>query len=543
MMLHDSVIVSAASASSYEQSSKSLANAADTMTETGLIIHFLRRRVISIGLVMIALSGCAVGPNFHHPHSPSTKRYTDRAMPTATDSAKTIAGKKQYFRNGEDIPLKWWTVFHSPALNQLIKDSISANPDIEAASASLKMAHETTLVQRAAFFPILTGSYNPSRELTSGVLSSNLASNAFLYTLNTSSLSISYVPDVFGLTRRQLESAVAQEEMAAFQSEAVYLTLTSNVVLAAIQEAAIRAQLKVAKHSIHLAREFLHVMQRQQELGAISEASVAAQDVLLAQTESILPPLQLQLAQQRHLIASLRGHLTSDATPQTFTLTDFTLPDALPVKLPSKLVEQRPDIRAAEAQMHAASAQIGVSIANRLPNVLLTGNGGYMPVDFSAKSVPAFLPILPAGPSLFWDIMGNLAGTIFDAGALMHQQRAAEESYTLSVAQYRRVVLNAFEHVADSLKSVQFDAKSLKLALAQERASSRNFMITKKRLEFGQASYFEVLNAEQSYQQALANLAINQAKRLTDTVALFQALGGGWRGCGPLLHNSTVEKS
>lgn len=492
------------------------------------------KSLTQIGFISLIMSGCAVGPNFHHPQSPSTKRYTDKAMPTATASAQTMAGKKQYFRNGQDIPLKWWAVFHSPALNQLIKDSIAANPDIEAAGASLKIAHENTLVQRAAFFPLVTGNYNPSRQLTASTLSSNLASNAFLYTLNTSSLTISYMPDVFGLTRRQLETAAAQEEMAAFQSEAVYLTLTSNVVLAAIQEAAIRAQLKVTKRSIYLAREFLHVMQRQQELGAISEANVAAQEVLLAQTESFLPPLQLQLAQQRHLIASLRGHLSSDSTPQTFTLSDFTLPDILPIKLPSKLVEQRPDIRAAEAQMHAASAQIGVSIANRLPDVFLTANGGYIPVDFSAKSIPAFLPILPTGPSLFWDIMGNLAGTIFDAGALMHLQRAAEASYELSVAQYRRVVLNAFENVADSLKAVQFDAKSLRLAVVQERAASRNFMITKQRLQLGQASYFEVLNAEQTYQQALANLAQSQANRFTDTVALFQALGGGWKSCGPL---------
>ncbi len=480
-------------------------------------------------LMVSLLASCALGPNFHHPAPPPVTRYTEKPMPRATVSAKTLAGNTQYLKIGQEISLKWWTVFKSPALNQLIKDSIQGNPDIEAASASLKIAHENMLVQKTALLPLVTGNYNPSRQLTAGTLASNVMSNAFLYTLNTTSLSISYMPDVLGFTRRTIESARAQEEIAFFQREAVYLTLTSNVVLAAIQEAFLRAQIQITRRMIHLAKTFLHTMQQQKSFGAISESSVLAQAAYLAQIEAQLPPLQMLLAQQHDLIASLRGSFPSESRPQKFVLTDFTLPAVLPVKLPAQLVAQRPDVRAAEAQMHVASAQIGVAIANRFPNIVLSGNGGFIPVDFNINSIPATLPILPSGSTFFWGIAGNLAGTIFDAGSLLHQQRAAQAAYRLAVMQYKRVVLNAFQNVADALKAIQYDAKTLKLAVAQEQASKKSWIIVKQNLKLGRASYLDVLNAEKTYQLALATVLQNQANRFNDTVALFQALGGGWR--------------
>ncbi|MDP3562381.1 MAG: efflux transporter outer membrane subunit [Legionellaceae bacterium] len=492
------------------------------------------KQVVLIALTLL-LIGCALGPNYHTPPRPQATRYTEKAMPKSTVSAQTKAGKQQFFRISQDIPLKWWTIFHSQALNQIIKDSLCANPDIAAAKAALKIAHENTLIQKSAFFPLVTANYNPMRQLTPGTLASNVASNAYLYTLNTTNLSVTYMPDVLGFTRRQVESAAAKEESQAFQTEAIYLTLTSNIVLAAIQEASIRAQIKFTKRSIKIAHGILDSLQRQYSMGAVSQQSVIAQEVFLAQVESALPSLQLQLAQQRHLIASLRGVPPSESIVQKFSLDDFTLPDELPVKLPAQLVEQRPDVRAAEAQMHAASAQIGVAFANRFPNLTLSANGGIAPIDFAMNSIPFALPLLPTGSPFYWMIFANLAGTIFDAGSLKHQQRAAEAAYEQTVAQYRRVVLNAFQNVADSLKAIQYDAKILKLAAIQERAAHKNVLIIKKKLDLGLISYLEVLNAEQSYQQALANLAQSQANRFTDTVGLFQALGGGWRGCGPLV--------
>lgn len=478
-------------------------------------------------LMSVLLAGCAVGPDFHRPEKPKSTRYTPKPMPKKTASAKTKAGEAQVFQMGNNLPKHWWTVFHSTALNQLVKESLHANPDMAAASEALKIARANTRTQQTAFFPLVTGNYNPSRQLTAGTLASNLASNAYLYTLNNLNFNVTYMPDVLGFTRRQVETAKAEEESLAFQCQAIYLTLASNVVLTAIQEASIREQIKVTEKSVQLARRILTRFEQQLSLGAVSQTEVVAQAAFLAQVESALPPLQQQLAQQRHLLASLRGVSPNADLPMTFTLKDFTLPTHLPVKLPSQLVDQRPDVRAAEADLHAASAQIGVAIANRLPNIMLSANGGLMPVDFSVASIPAGFPFFATGGSKYWFYGGNILGTLFDAGALLYQQRAAEASYRLAEAQYRRVVLNAFQNVADALKAIEYDAKMLKLAVKQERAAAKNVEILQKNLKLGFASQVETIQAEQLYQQALANLAQSQANRYMDTVGLFQALGGG----------------
>ncbi|PJD92462.1 MAG: histidine kinase [Legionella sp.] len=478
----------------------------------------------------MGLIGCAVGPNFHHPQAPKIQHYTEHPLPKGTTSAPTLGGAQQTFHPNQSIPKKWWTVFHSEPLNKLIQDSLCANPDIKAASAALKMAHATTMIQRSAFLPLLNGTYAPVRQSTAGTLASNLSSNAYLYTLTTKSLNISYMPDVFGLTRRHVESAAALEEAALFQREAVYLTLTSNVVLAAIQEASLREQISATQQSIAIAKRLDFLTKKQHELGAIGIEAVALQAAVLAKTEGLLPPLQLQLANNRHLLASLRGAYSSEELDVTFTLDSFVLPTKLPVTLPAQLIQQRPDIRAAEAQMHAASAQVGVAIANRLPNLTLSGNGGYLPVSQSLKSIPYFLTPLPLGSSLFWSIGGNVAGTIFDAGSLLNQQRSAVAAFDQSVMQYRRTVLNAFENVADSLKAIEMDAKALAFAKQTVDAAKQSLLMAKQRQQLGDLKILELLYAQQTYQQALLNLAQTQATRFADTAALFQALGGGWAG-------------
>lgn len=478
-------------------------------------------------MVPFLLSSCAIGPNFHRPQKPQSTRYTPKAMPKHTVSAKTKLGQSQAFEVGKTLPKHWWTIFHSEALNQLVKDSLCANPDMAAAREALKIAHANTRIQQTAFFPVVTSNYNPSRQLTAGTLASNLASNAYLYSLNTLNFSVTYMPDVLGFTRRQVETARAQEESQFFQNQAIYLTLASNVVLGAIQEASLREQIKVTKQMIGLARDMLRRFKQEFALGAVGQSDVVAQAAFLAQMETALPPLELQLTQQRHLLVSLRGTSTSQALPQSFELKDFTLPEHLPVALPSQLVEQRPDVRAAEADLHAASAQIGVAMANRLPNLMLSGNAGLMPVAFSAASIPVGFPLLPTGSSQYWGIGANLLGTLFDSGSLLYQQRQAEAAYRLAEAQYRRVVLNAFQNVADALKAVEYDAKMLQLAVTQERTAFKNLTITRNKLKLGVASNLEVIQAQELYEQALANLAQSQANRLADTVGLFQALGGG----------------
>lgn len=477
---------------------------------------------------MVLPIGCAVGPNFHRPTAPPIQHYTEYPISKKTVATHTIGGAQQHFNIQQHITKQWWTVFHSPALNHLVQEAIEANPDMHAASASLQIAHEARKVAQTAFFPTLTGNYNPVRQLTAGTLSSNLSSNAYLYTLTTESLSVGYLPDVFGITRRNVESAAALEEASLYQYEAVYVTLTSNVVLTAINEASLREQIATTQRIIKILRELLQAFVTQKKFGNVGVEAIAEQQAVLAQAEASLPILRLQLAQNRHLLASLLGRYSSEHLKERFTLRDFVLPQELPLSLPSQLIDQRPDIRAAEANMHAASAQIGVAIANRLPSVPISAGGGYLPVTQSLNSIPYFLPPLPLGSSLFWNLGANVMGTIFDGGALYFKHRAAEAAYNLSVDQYKRVVLNACQSVADSLKALELDAKALQYTKQQVEAAEKGFQAVKRKHQLGSASYLELLFAENAYLSALLSLVQSQSTRFSDTVALFQALGGGW---------------
>ena len=487
---------------------------------------------LGLGMTLFAL-GCAIGPNFHHPQVPKIHQYTESAVPKSTVASPTLGGESQTYDFGAKLPQEWWLLFHSKALNQLIEDTLHHNPEIQAAKAALKYAHTQTMIQRSAFLPGLTGLYSPNRQQTAGTLSSNLSSNAYLYTLSTEALTVSYMPDIYGLVRRNVESTSALEESAKFECEAIYLTLCANVVLAAIQEASLRKQIEATEKAIAIARKLLVVVRQQQALGDIGIEDLTAQATFLAQTEASLPPLQLQLSQNRHLLASLSGRYSSEDMQETFKLKDFNLPKNLPVSLPSTLVAHRPDIRAAEARLHSASANIGVAIANRLPKLTLGGSGGYMPVTQSINSIPYFLSLLPLGPSLFWTLGGNLAGTLFDAGSLLFQQRAAVANFDLTLALYRRTVLNAFQNVADALKAVEIDAIKLSKVKEQVDSAKLNLDIARRRHRLGDVHYINLLYAQEFYYQAIITLAQSRASRFADSAALFQAIGGGWSEANP----------
>jgi NodT family efflux transporter outer membrane factor (OMF) lipoprotein len=316
-----------------------------------------------------------------------------------------------------------------------------------------------------------------------------------------------------------VELLKAQADVQRFQVEATYLTLTSNLVAAAIQEAALRDQVAANEQIITLQRQAIDLVHRQRAIGQAAQSDVTAQEAALAQTETALPPLNKQLAQQRDLLTALMGGLPSEEPYETFTLAALHLPETLPVSLPGKLVEQRPDIRAAEASLHSASAQIGVAMANRLPNITLTGalggNGTTIANMFT-------------GGNLGWELAGDITAPIFHGNALLHQERAARAAYDQASAQYRSVVVSSFQNVADTLHALAFDADSLNSAARAEVVAATNLEIVRRRAQMGAANTLALLNAEQSYQQALINLVQARAGRYADTVALFQALGGGW---------------
>ncbi|WP_059414379.1 efflux transporter outer membrane subunit [Cupriavidus basilensis] len=470
-------------------------------------------------LLAFGTAGCAVGPDFQRPLAPDTGRYTSTAMPAETASAATDGGQAQQFAPGQEVPAQWWTMFGSSELNSLVEAALQANPDLQAMEAALRVTRENLAAQRGAFFPSVDAEYTPSRQKIATIVASPLSDNSDLFTLHTAQLSVSYVPDVFGGTRRQVEAGVAQADVARFQWQAAYLTLTSNVVNAAIQEASLRSQIRATHDVIALSTRQLEAVRKQQRTGQVGAAEVAAQEATLAQAEATLPPLEKQLAQQRNLLAVLTGRLPSDAVPQQFEFESLTLPGTLPLSLPSRLVGQRPDIRAAEAQMHVASAQIGVATAARLPNITLTASLG--------SSSQSLSDLFTSGTG-FWGISAGLMQPIFKGGMLLHQQRAAEQAYKQASAQYRSTVLTAYQNVADSLHAIEADARGLRMAYDAERAAYRSFDIAQQQWKAGQIGYPAVLLAEQTYRQASITLVQARANRYADTVALIQALGGDW---------------
>ena len=470
-------------------------------------------------LILLLLAGCAVGPDFKRPAAPAVDGYTAERLPAVTAAAPGHGGAPQRFAAGRDIPGEWWTLFRSAPLNALIAEALRANPTLASAQAALRQAHELTLAGEGAFFPKLQGSLDASRNKAAAAIGPNTSGDALYYSLYNAQLSVSYMPDVFGGTRRQVEALAAQEEGQRFQLEAAYLTLTANLVAAVVTEASLHGQLAATEESIRIARDSLGILRRQQALGEVAGADVAAQEAALAQAEAALPPLQKQLAQQRHLIAVLLGREPSRQPAAQFDLAALHLPEALPVSLPSLLVEQRPDIRAAEATLHAASAQIGVAVAARLPQITLSAQGGYSGTALNKLFIPG---------NAFWTIEGNLAHTLFDAGALLHNQRAAEAAFDQAKADYRQAVLTAFQNVADALRALQSDADALRATVAAEAAAAKSLDITRRQLALGAVNYLALLSAENAYQQARLATVQAEAARLSDTAALFQALGGGW---------------
>lgn len=469
----------------------------------------------SIGVAVLA---ACVGPNFHRPAAPTIDRYTAEPLPPATVSAPGPGGAAQRFLEQQDVPRNWWTLFGSAQLDELVTEALRANPEVLSAQAALRQAMENTAAQRGAYFPTVQASFDAQRQRNAvGVLAPTLASGTALYNLFTPQVAVSYVPDVFGANRRQVESLEAQAEATRYQLDATYLTLTANVVTTAIQEAGLRAQIAATEQVIALERESLAILRRELELGAVAEADVFAQDAALAQLEGTLPPLNKQLQQARDSLAVLTGHLPADFKPVRFELDQMVLPVDLPLGVPSQLVERRPDVRAAEAQLHSATAQVGVAIANLLPQLTITGNLGSSATQMSDLFKPG---------TGFWMIGANATQTLFEGGTLLHRKRAADAALEQAAAMYRSAVLTAFQNVADALHALDMDADALGAASRAEAAAKKSLDVARHQLDLGSVSYLALIGAEQTYQQAVVSLAQARANRYADTAALFQALGG-----------------
>ncbi|MGB8518513.1 MAG: efflux transporter outer membrane subunit [Gallionella sp.] len=503
--------------------------------------------VCALALVAMTVAGCAVGPDFQRPAAPTAERYTPQTVPASTTSTAVLAGEAQHFDAKLDIPFDWWKLYQSPQLNSLIVRAFKANPDIESAQAALRQAQQLAVAQQGFFYPTVSASYTPSRNKLAGNMGgnspgvqgngsivqtySNPAGPKFngpaYYNFHVAQLTVGYAPDVFGLNRRLVESAETQIATQKLQLEATYITLAANVVAAAIQEASVRAQIAALERIVAINQASMKVLHDQFKLGYVSGMEVAAQESALASSEQALIPLKLQLEQTRDLIRALAGNLPNEDVAEKFELADLHLPQELPLSLPSKIVEQRPDVRAAEEQMHYASAQAGVAVANRLPQFVIAAGIGGMATS------PDWMFRNGGG---FFNLATSVSQTIFDGGTLRAKSRAAEQALLQAGAQYRSTVITALQNVADTLYTIQSDADALQAAAKSAQAAQTMFDLSRKQYQFGQIDYLTQLVAEQNYQSASINLIQAQTNRLGDTAALYQALGGGW-------WNHDLEKS
>ena len=476
---------------------------------------------LALSALIASLSACAVGPNFKRPPAPQDSGYGS-ASERKSAPAAAAGGDVQRLVAGMDIPNQWWTLFQSAKLNALVEQALKGNPNVGAAQAALRQAHELYSAQWTSFFPTVQGGFSGARSKNAlGTIANptSLPQANPYYNLYTAQLSVSYLPDIFGGTRRQIEIAKAQVENNRFQLEAVYLTLSSNVVVTAVAEASLRGQIAATERLLELQHQLSDKVRRQRTLGTVNDLDVLAQQALEAQTAQTLPPLQKQLGQTRDALTALLGRLPAEEPPETFRLDELVLPAELPVSLPSKLIEQRPDVRQAEENLHAASAAVGVSIANLLPQFTLSADVG----SSALRLQDLFSPYTG-----FWNVGASLTETLFDAGALLHKKRAADAALDQAAAQYRAAVILACQNVADTLRALESDADALQASAEAERAAKAGFDLVQRQRGLGTISLVAVLNAEQTYRQAELSLVQAQANRYADTAGLFQSLGGGW---------------
>ncbi len=464
----------------------------------------------------ILFSGCMVGPNFKRPIGPNLKSYKDTEQ---KQDESLSASTQQKLILGKDIPGQWWVLFRSPQLSRLIEQAIKHNPNLQAAQASLTEAQENALAQRGSLFPSVDASFSDTRQKVSGAMFGNPSFSGSLFTLYNASVTVSYTLDIFGGVRRQLEGLKAQTEYQRFQLEGVFLTLAANVVTTAIEEAAVREQIALTENIIRIREKQLAIAQRQFALGAVSKVAVLAQQTELEQIRTTLPTLQQQLALARHRLSVLAGDLPTYEPTSQFLLADLTLPNDVPLSLPSKLVEQRPDIRAQESVLHKASAQIGVVTASIFPDFTINANLGTIATHIGDLFMPG---------SFIWSTGLNLMQPIFKGGEFVHKKRAAVASYQTAAGIYKNTVLQAFQNVVDVLSALEFDAAQLEAQKNAAQVALETVELTREQFQLGAVSYLPLLDAERNYQQIRLGQIKAQAAQLADTAALFQALGGGW---------------
>jgi NodT family efflux transporter outer membrane factor (OMF) lipoprotein len=462
------------------------------------------------------LAGCAVGPDFEPPAAPSTAAYTGK------EEAKPAPAAAQQIRLGEKAKADWWTLFRSEKLDRLVDEAVANNGTLAAADATLGAAQEEVAAASGAFFPHLSASAGISRQRV------NLATFGFhlpppVFNLYSIGPSVSYSVDVFGGTRRQVESLAATAEAEGHRLSAAYLTLTGNVATQSIAIASLRAQLQAIEDIIANDEKNLGLVRTAEAGGLVSNLDVLSAESQLAADRTQLPPIQQTLSVARHALSVLVSKAPADWSPPEFDLADFTLPQQLPVSLPSDLVHARPDILVAEAELHAASAKVGVATARAYPNVTLTASVAQAAVD------PGHLF---KGMYNGWSFGGGILAPIFEGGTIEAERQASIQAFNAAAASYKQTVVQAFAQVADVLQALDHDRQELdEQAKALDYAKS-SLDLARLSYSAGQVGILQVLDSERQYGQARLGYVRVQGRLFADTVQLFVATGSGWTGKG-----------
>ena len=490
--------------------------------ETNHLAHWRSRRwtgaLACAGAVW--LTACAVGPNFARPSKPTFDSYLESKGPETTASAD---GAAQRFVGGASVPAEWWRLFRAPVLDGIVDEGLKHNQTVASAVATLRQSEDALRAGYGIFFPQIGAGLDAGRQRSSPAkFGQSTPSNVFnLFTLSGS---VSYLVDVFGGARRRVESLRVDVDHEHNALLAAYLSMTANIVNTSIARAGYRAEIVATQTLIDSAAEQVNLTEVPAKAGTVPYSAALSLQSQLSGLQASLAPLELHADQADHLLAVLIGHAPAEGTPPELELGDFTLPQDLPVSLPSELVRQRPDILAAEARLHGASAQIGVATAALFPNLTLNGTAGRSATQWRD---------LGEQSGHFWGADAALSVPLYQGGTAWYGRKAAIDAYQAALADYRQVVLNAFQQVADSLRALEHDAQLLRAESESTGAARAALELTQANYRAGIVDYLAVLTATNQLHTAQLGYISAVAQRLQDTVALFAALGGGWRDSPP----------
>jgi NodT family efflux transporter outer membrane factor (OMF) lipoprotein len=479
----------------------------------------IARRGMFGGALCAVLAGCAAGPDFKPPAAPSVDAWRKDPLPAATVEAKAPTGDAQKFLVGADVPEQWWTTFSSDELDRRIAQALAHSPTIVSAQAALRQARENANAARGSLFPAVNANAGAQRANANSLGAEAIPGESSVFTLYNVGVSVQYTLDLFGGVRRGIEAQNALTDYQRFQLEGTYQTLAANVATASIREASLRGQIRATEEIVEAYDKELKLTEAQNRIGSKSLADVLVIRTQVATAQATLPPLRQQLAQTQTQLAVYLGEFPSQAELTALDLDGLKLPTEVPVSLPSTLTRQRPDVRAAEATLHNATAQVGVATADLFPSITLSGSLGTEALhsgDLFSSGTKA------------WSIGANILQPIFHGGSLRAQKRAAEAGLDKAAADYQSTVLGAFQNVADALRALELDAENLKAQAQAEQSASNSLELVRVQYHDGAASYLQELDATRQYQSAKLGLIQARAARLADTVALYTALGGGW---------------